>query len=98
MLWNYISNPMESSYCVDCGHSKPTHAWGGGPRCDTCDTKFSALVYHNRKLGAQRKADALAKHIADGCPDDGLVCKECCEHWEKDHDICVDCEEEFYGE
>lgn len=46
-----------------------------------------------KKIRKRNEAEALAAHIAADCPDDGVVCRKCCEH-EYDWDeggMCLNC-------
>jgi hypothetical protein len=86
-------------YCIDCGSPERAVYWGGGPRCQACSDKFRAVVQRDRAISFARERDALAAHIAEGCPDDGIVCESCCDH-EHDPDegmMCIHCDKEWDG-
>lgn len=43
-----------------------------------------------------RLASHLYKNELDGhCPDDGMICEECCEHQDTDHNMCMDCNKQL---
>lgn len=86
-------------YCIDCGSSERAVYWGGGPRCQKCSDKFSEEVRIKRELQFKQERAAYDAHIYHAkhegeCPDDGVVCKSCCEHEFDDSEggYCLNCE------
>jgi hypothetical protein len=75
--------------CTYQGHSH----WGNGAlRCETCTTAKIAELHRERIEKRRQEILALEAHQAAGCPDDGLLCPECCPHDDTDHGICMECE------
>ena len=81
--------------CDDCKLEKPTVTFGlGTVRCDVCSQAFQEQLYAKRLAKDKADREALAAHQAEGCPDDGMTCPECCEHGDMDHGLCLDCGED----
>jgi hypothetical protein len=92
-LRDYKINP--TGYCIDCGNGDAPVHYGGGPRCTRCSQTFDLMRRQRAALIRARAKEALDVHIAEGCPDDGLACSNCCDHYEHDHGICYDCGEDI---
>lgn len=93
--------------CGDCRQwfdpSKITTFGLGAKRCPTCTEAFQNL--NRAKREAELAADRVAhlEHVAaleetGECPDDGVVCIECCEHGDMENGVCGDCEGDFTDE
>jgi ribosomal protein L37AE/L43A len=85
--------------CDDCRRFPPTTTFGlGAVRCDACAKAFKDALYAKRLEAARLIREAIERHVNEGCPDDGIVCAECCEHEELDHGICCACEADLSDE
>jgi hypothetical protein len=76
--------------CMECTRV-PTVHFGFGSRCADHAEVFSAQVQARRQARFEREQAALAEHMAAGCPDDGITCPACCEHFDMDGGHCLDC-------
>lgn len=83
-----------SKLCDDCKSVPATmHYVLGKGRCDACAKVFDDAWRAKRRAEKEAEAKALEAHKVAGCPDDGVVCPECCEH-EYDWDeggMCLNC-------
>lgn len=67
--------------CTDCGDVKQPDQWGYFQyRCMPCHGRFHTALHAKRLADAETERLAHAVHVANGCPDDGLVCPSCCDH------------------
>ena len=82
------------SVCDDCKLTPPTRTYGlGSVRCDARAKVFDEDCHAKRLDGAKLIREALRAHVEAGCPDDGVVCSDCCEH---EYDVneggmCINC-------
>src|SRR5688572_2651242 len=91
----YWLHAIAPRICHDCRHitMRAVHYVGGGIRCRPCSEIFRltrALEDASRELREYRA------HI-ESDHEDGGSCTECCEHYERDHEICCDCGADLAG-
>lgn len=73
--------------CDDCKQVTyaPIHYVLGTTRCKACSDKFQSTWRENALQAMRKQTDAHECNVTDD------VCQECCEHFEFDHYICLDC-------
>lgn len=85
--------------CHICNKGPAVSIWGlGTARCRPCTDDWSNQVQQKRQLQHDAEHRAYTAHTASReehgeCPDDGVVCSECCFHefdW-SEGGFCLNC-------